>query len=60
MLPKMRLQHGQCLNERHGMGKLGFEPADEAGGVKPPLTPETSPLKAGAAHLQGRSRYGFD
>jgi hypothetical protein len=29
-----------CLNERHGMGSLAFEPADEVGGVKPPLTME--------------------
>jgi hypothetical protein len=59
MLPKMRLQHGQCLNERHGMGKLGFEPADK-GGVKPQLNAGSLAFKGGAAHLQGRSRYGFD
>jgi len=29
------------------MRGLGFEPADEAGGVKPPLTPETLPFKVG-------------
>jgi hypothetical protein len=45
MLPKMRLQHGQCLNERHGMGKLGFKPTDK-GSVKPPNT-ESLALKAG-------------
>jgi len=28
------------------MGELDFEPADEAGGIKP-LTPEAPPLKAG-------------
>jgi hypothetical protein len=29
------------------MGELGFEPADKGKGVKPPLTLEASPLKAG-------------
>jgi hypothetical protein len=29
------------------MRSLAFEPADEGKGVKPPLTPEASPLKAG-------------
>jgi len=29
------------------MKHVGFEPADEGKGVKPPLTPEASPLKAG-------------
>jgi len=29
------------------MGKLGFEPADEAGGVKPQLNAGSSPFRAG-------------
>jgi hypothetical protein len=29
-------KYSPCLNERHGMGELGFEPADEGKGVKLP------------------------
>ena len=35
------------VNEICGMGQLGFEPADEGKGVKPPLTPENLPFKVG-------------
>ena len=32
------------VNERHGMGELGFEPADEVGGEKPQLNTGISRL----------------
>jgi len=35
--PDMRYEYIPCLNGRHGMGSLAFEPADERKGVKPPL-----------------------
>jgi hypothetical protein len=41
------LRNSPQVNEICGMGELGFEPADEGKGVKPPLTPETLPFKVG-------------
>jgi len=48
-------KHSPCLNERHGMEGLAFEPADEAGGVKPSLNAGSLAFKGGVAHLRARS-----
>jgi len=42
-------KHSPCLNERHGMESLAFEPADK-GGVKPSLNAGSLAFKGGAAH----------
>jgi hypothetical protein len=47
MCPSWALEYSPQVNEICGMGELGFEPADEGKGVKPPLTPETLPFKVG-------------
>jgi len=49
--PGLQDEYSPCLNERHGMGSLAFEPADEGKGVKTPLTPEAPEFICGAAQL---------
>jgi hypothetical protein len=49
-------KHSPCLNERHGMGSLAFEPADEAGGKSPQLNAGSFAFKGGVAHLVFLSR----
>ena len=40
-------KHSPCLNERHGMGSLAFEPADERKGEKPSLNAGSLAFKGG-------------
>jgi hypothetical protein len=46
-------KHSPCLNERHGMGELGFEPADEGRDVKPSLNAGSLAFKGGGGSLKG-------
>ena len=60
--PKCGMEYNRDLNIARrlmmlcGMGELDFEPADEAGGVKPSLNAGSFAFKGGVAHLVFLSR----